>query len=147
MIWLLWLIALGTGAANPFQSGTNAELNRQSGQPVWTALMVYASGFVILLLVQIVFRPAIPPLDRLRGIHWWAWTGGLISIAPTVAGLTLAQRLGSGTFTGLSITAAIVTSVLIDQFGLIGFRQHAASPGRVLGCALMVCGVWLVTRF
>jgi bacterial/archaeal transporter family-2 protein len=146
MAWLLWLIALGTGAANPFQSGTNAELNRQSGQPVWTALVVYATGFTGLLLVQAIFRPAIPPLERLREVHWWAWCGGLISIAPTVAGLTLAQRLGSGTFTGLSITAAIVTSVFIDQFGLIGFRHHSASPERVIGCALMIAGVWLVTR-
>lgn len=146
MVWLLWLIALGTGAANPFQSGTNAELNKQSGQPIWTGLIVYATGFAGLLLVQTIFRPAVPPLERLREVHWWAWLGGLISIAPTVAGLTLAQKLGSGTFTGLSITAAIVTSVFIDQFGLIGFRHHAASPERVIGCALMVAGVWLVTR-
>jgi len=147
MIWLLWLIALGTGAANPFQSGTNAELNHQSGQPIWTALIVYATGFAGLLLVQAIFRPAIPPLERLREVHWWAWCGGLISIAPTLAGLTLAQRLGSGVFTGLSITAAIVTSVCIDHFGLIGFRHHPASPERVIGCTLMILGVWLVTRF
>jgi transporter family-2 protein len=73
--------------------------------------------------------------------------GGLISIASTMAGLTLAQKFGSGLFTGLSITAAVVTSVVLDQFGLIGFRQHSTSPGRMLGCGLMIAGVWLVARF
>lgn len=146
MVWVLWLIALATGAANPFQSGTNAELNKQSGQPVWTGLVVYAIGFTALLLVQTIFRPALPSPARLREVHWWAWMGGLISIAPTLAGLTLAQRLGSGVFTGLSITAAILMSVFIDHYGLIGFRQHSASPERFIGCGLMIAGVWLVTR-
>lgn len=147
MAWILWFIALAAGAANPFQSGTNAELNKQSGAPIWTGLIVYATGFLGLLLVQAFVRQPLPAMGRVRDIHWWAWFGGLVSIAPTLAGLSLAQKLGSGIFTGLSITAAIVVSVLIDQFGWIGFRQHTASPARIFGCALMVLGVWLVARF
>jgi bacterial/archaeal transporter family-2 protein len=146
MGWLLWLVALCAGAANPFQSGTNAELNRQSGQPLWTALAVYASGLAGLLVLHAIFRPAFPTPAKIRDIHGWAWLGGLISIGPTLAGLTLAQKLGSGVFTGLTITAAIITSVLIDHFGLIGFRYHPASPERFIGCSLMVAGVWLVMR-
>lgn len=146
MVWLLWLIAIATGAANPFQSGTNAELNKQSGHPLWTGLMVYATGFFGLLLIQAIFRPAFPSFSKMREIHWWAYLGGVISIAPTVAGLTLAQKLGSGIFTGLSISAAILMSVLIDQFGLIGFRQHSASPDRFIGCGLMILGVWMIMR-
>lgn len=147
MPWILWFIAIAAGAANPFQSGTNSELNRQSAAPLWTGLVVYASGFLGLLIVEAFLRHPVPAMGRIRDIHWWAWLGGLISIAPTLAGLTLAQKLGSGVFTGLSITAAIIASVLIDQFGLIGFRQHPISPARAIGCALMVVGLWLVARF
>jgi transporter family-2 protein len=64
-----------------------------------------------------------------------------------MAGLVLAQKLGSGVFTGLTLTASLVTSVLLDQFGVIGFRQHSASPARLVGCALMIAGVWMITRF
>jgi transporter family-2 protein len=70
----------------------------------------------------------------------------VISIGPTLAGLIFAQKLGSGVFTSLSITASVVVSVLLDQFGAVGFKQHAASPGRLAGCALLVAGVWLVSR-
>jgi transporter family-2 protein len=72
--------------------------------------------------------------------------GGLISILSTVAGLTLAQRLGAGIFTGVTVTAALACSVLLDHFGLAGFRQHGASPARIAGCALMVAGLWVITR-
>src|SRR5665213_1343752 len=114
MSWLLYLITIAAGAANPFQSGTNAELNKQLGQPLWAGTIVYASGLAGVLLLQAIFGHAFPSAAKIKEIHWWAWLGGLISIASTMAGLTLAQKFGSGLFTGLSITAAIVTSVVLD---------------------------------
>ena len=55
--------------------------------------------------------------------------------------------MGSAVFTGATLTASLITSVVLDHFGLIGFRQHSASPLRMTGCALMVAGLWLITRF
>ena len=147
MLWILYLAAIAAGAANPFQSGTNAQLNKQLGAPIWAGIVVYAIGLLGLLLLQIVTRHSLPDAGKVAGVNWWAWFGGLISIVPTMAGLTLAQRLGSGVFTGLSITAGLIMSVVLDQFGWVGFRQHTASPGRIAGCGLLIAGVWLVTRF
>ena len=146
MSWLFLLLTLVAGAANPFQSGLNSQLNKQLASPVWAGLTVYATGLAGLMLVQLVLRQALPA-SRLAQVSGWAWFGGLVSIASTMAGLMLAQKLGSGVFTGLSITAAIVVSALLDQFGWVGFRQHTLSPMRALGCALMIGGVWLVSRF
>ncbi len=70
-----------------------------------------------------------------------------MSVGSTLAGLMLGQKLGSGVFTGLSITAAIVVSVVLDQLGIVGLKQHSASPLRIGGCALMIAGLWLVARF
>lgn len=147
MTWLWVVIAIGAGIANPFQAGTNAELNKQLGTPLWAGVAVYATGLGGLLLLQLVLRQALPTSDRMLAVTPWAWAGGLISIASTLAGLTLAQRMGSGVFTGITVTAALVTSVALDQMGAIGFRQHSASPARMLGCALMVAGVWMISRF
>jgi transporter family-2 protein len=145
VIWIIFLIALAAGVANPFQAATNAELNKQLHQPLWAAIIVYASGLGGLLLAQLFVRAPFPSTQA-ADVHWWAWTGGLISLLSTIVGLTLTQRLGSGLFTSLSITAALVTSVLLDQFGAVGLRQHTASPVRLLGCGLLVAGVWLVAR-
>jgi transporter family-2 protein len=146
MPFILFLLAIVAGLANPFQSGVNAELNKQLTRPLWTGLIVYGSGLAGLMLVQLFVREPLPGA-RLVTTPWWAWTGGLISLISTVVGLTIAQRLGSGLFTGLSVTASLVTSVALDHFGLIGFRQHHASPARIAGCALMIAGVWLIARF
>jgi len=147
MIWLWYVIAVGAGIANPFQAGTNAELNKQMGAPLWAGIVVYATGLGGLLLLQMVLRQAFPASERILAVSPWAWAGGLISIASTMAGLTLAQRMGAGVFTGITVTAALVTSVLLDQMSAVGFRQHTASPARLAGCALMVAGVWMISRF
>jgi transporter family-2 protein len=146
MTWFLFLVALAAGTSNPLQSGANAELNKHFSQPLWTGLFVYATGLAGILLVQLFIRqPA--PVMALNSVPWWAWLGGLISLAPTIIGLTVAQKMGSGLFTGASISAALITSILLDHFGLVGFTRHPVSPARLAGCVLMVGGLWLIARF
>lgn len=145
MEWIIILIAAIAGAANPFQGATNAELNKQLQQPLWAGAVVYAVGLSGVLILQLFHRQAFPT-GNAGSVSWWAWTGGLISIISTMAGLMLTQKLGSGVFTGVTLTAAVVTSVLLDQFGLAGLKQHAATPGRMFGCALLIAGIWLVAR-
>ncbi len=146
MTVLVFLTALLAGIANPFQSGLNAELNKQLGKPIWAALFIYISALAALLLFQAFARQPFPT-DKIASVPWWAWLGGLVSILSTVIALTLAQRMGSGIFTGATLTASVITSVLLDHFGLIGFKQHTAGPGRITGCALLIAGLWLIARF
>ena len=145
MAWLSFLVAILSGVANPFQAVTNAQLNKQLQAPVWTGVLVYLTGLLGMLVVQAFVRQPLP-IANAGHVSWWAWTGGLISILSTVAGLLLVQRLGSGIFTGLSITASLVVSVVLDQFGWMGLRHHPATPGRLIGCALLIAGVWLVSQ-
>jgi len=146
MSWLIALIALAAGAANPLQAGSNAELNKQLHSPMWATLIVYGTGLAGILLALLVLRNTAPARSAISGVPWWAWLGGLISIASTVAGLTLAQKLGSGLFTGLTLTSSVIVSVLLDQFALVGFTRHPLSPLRAAGCGLLIAGVWLVAR-
>ena len=133
MQWLAIVFALLAGAANPFQAGTNAELKTQLSQPLWATVWVYATGLLGVLLVQLFARQPLPAAQHVHAVPWWAWTGGLISILATFAGLMFAQQLGAGVFTGITITMSVVISILLDHYGLIGFRQHTASPLRLAG--------------
>ncbi|MGI4979095.1 MAG: DMT family transporter [Janthinobacterium lividum] len=140
------LIAIAAGAMTPLQ-GTNAELFKFWQQPIWTTAWVYLSGFAGIMLIQAFARQALPATQAVHAAPWWAWTGGVLSIITTLVALMFAQKLGSGMFSGLSITATILVSILLDHMGWIGFKQHAASPQRIAGGLLMVGGVWLVSRY
>jgi transporter family-2 protein len=147
MTFLLIFIAIAAGTFNPAQSGANAELNKQLGHVLPATMMVYGSALLSLFLFQLIFRQPVLDHGRLLDIPWWAWLGGLISLAPTIAGLTLAQKMGSAVFTGVTVTAAVVTSIVFDHFALMGFKHHPASVRRIAGAALMVAGLWLVAIF
>ena len=144
---LSYLIAIGAGAANPAQAGANAQLNKSLADPVRAGVRVYLSGLAGMLVAAAVMARTLPDGGHIAQTPWWAWTGGFISIASTMAGLLLAEKMGSGVFTGLSVTASIVMSIVIDNFGWIGFKAHAASPVRIGGGALMIAGLWLVAKF
>lgn len=147
MNWLSWLFAIGAGSVNPAQVGANAQLHKSLHDPFWSGIWIYISGLVCMLFLLAIGRPAFPGSNDLAQTPWWAWTGGLLSIPATMAGLTLAQKMGSGTYTGLSITAATVTSIVFDHFGLMGFKVHPASPLRIAGGGIMILGLWLVAKF
>ena len=146
MAWLIVLIAIGAGALTPLQ-GTNAELFKYWQQPIWTTVWVYLSGLAGILLIQAFARQTFPATQAIQAAPWWAWVGGVLSIVTTLAALMYAQKLGSGMFTGLSLTASVIISILLDHMGWIGFKQHPASTPRILGGVLMIAGVWLVSKF
>jgi transporter family-2 protein len=143
----MYLLAIAAGAANPAQAGANAQLRSSTQHAIFSAGWVYISGLVGVLLIQLIVRQGWPGSNKLAEVPWWAWMGGLLSIASTVAGLTLAHKMGSGVFTGISVTAALAMSIIVDNYGWIGFKQHPTSWPRVVGCLLMVGGLWLVAKF
>ena len=148
MPWILWGLALLAGALNTVQSGTNATLNKVLGQPVLAALAVYAGGVAGALLASPFLGLSWHGLGgRAAQVPWWGWIGGLLGAVYVLVTLTSAQKLGAGPYTALTLTAAVVTSVLLDHFGLVGFEVRSLSLLRVLGCALMVGGVVLIARY
>lgn len=143
----MYVLAIAAGAANPVQAGANAELRKSIEQPLFAAAIVYVTGLCGVFLIQLFVRQAWPDSARFAAAPWWAWIGGAVSIAATLAGITFAQRMGSGVFTGISVTASLIASLVLDNFGWIGFKVHPISWPRAVGCGLMVGGLWMVGRF
>ncbi|WP_287091201.1 DMT family transporter, partial [Methylobacterium sp.] len=48
---------------------------------------------------------------------------------------------------GLLITANLLTSVALDHFGWFGMKQVKAGPPRLIGAAVMVAGIVLISLF
>jgi bacterial/archaeal transporter family-2 protein len=91
-------------------------------------------------------RP-LPTAASLSQMPWWAPLGGLVGAFAVVAGLLFVGKVGAGAFAGLTITANILLSLVIDKFGMFGMETHALSVGRMAGAALMVAGIALISYF
>src|SRR5919108_469601 len=53
---------------------------------------------------------------------WWVWIGGALGAFYVAASIVTAPRLGAATLIALVVAGQAVASLLIDQFGWVGFH-------------------------
>ncbi len=147
MQWLLIPFVLLTGVLNALQTGMNTKLAQTAGAPIVAGMAVYLVGFGTLAVLAPFLGGGGQSVARLGQAPWWAWLGGIGGALYIVAMLYATQKVGAGVFTGITVTAAIVTSVALDHFGWLGLKEHAAGLWRIVGAILMIAGVVLVAKF
>jgi bacterial/archaeal transporter family-2 protein len=145
--WLFFAIALLVGAFITVQTGSNARLKEAFGQALPAVIVSSSLGIVLLVVVTLGARTPWPSMSSVAGAPWWAWLGGALGAVYAVATVLLARELGAATLTALVVTGQLVCSVVLDHFGWVGFTEHAAGVGRIVGCALMMAGFFLIARF
>ena len=148
MSWLLAPFALLLGVVLTMQVATNAQLGKALGNDYIPTAVNMAIGLIATALLTWSLTPEWPSREVLRAAPWYTWfAGGLMGTIYLTGTILLAPKLGAGELIGLIIAGQLVFSVLLDHFGWIGFAQHSASPARLAGCALMIAGVFLISKF
>ncbi|SRR5579883_699140 len=145
-VWL-YPIILAAGALQAWGPPMNHALRESLGNP-WLASLVSFLPIVAVLACLVMCQPwPLPSAKGLETMPWWAPLGGLVGAFAVIAGLMFVGSVGAGAFAGLTITANILMSLVIDRFGLFGMPVHELSLGRVAGAVLLVAGIALVSRF
>jgi transporter family-2 protein len=89
----------------------------------------------------------LPSVKGIATMPWWAPLGGLVGAFAVIAGLLFVERVAAGAFAGLTITANILMSHVIDRYGLFGMEVNDLGGGRIAGAALMAGGIVLISKF
>ena len=143
----LYPIILAAGALQAWGPPMNGALRNALSNP-WLASLVSFLPIVALLAVMTFCLPRpLPTADGVAGMSWWAPLGGLVGAFAVVAGLLYVDKVGAGAFAGLTITANILMSLVIDKYGWFGMDVHPLSGWRILGAVLMVGGIGLIAKF
>lgn len=140
----LILLAIVVGALPPLQAGINATISGYHGHPLWGALTNTVVASFSLLAVIVLLRIPSSDLRSLAGAPAWSWVGGVMGATMVLSAIILAPRLGAASYVTAMVVGTVAASILIDHFGVVGYRPHPASVQRLLGGALVVIGMVLV---
>lgn len=146
MIAGLILLAVLVGIVLPVQAGVNAQLRIGVGHPMLAAFISFAVGTVALLGLNLLLRTPLPSSETVGRIAWWHWIGGLLGATYIYLAIVLAPRLGAATLVASIVTGQMITSLLLDHFGLLGYPQQPLTPARFVGALFVVGGVLLIQR-
>ena len=138
---LFLLMALIAGAALASQVAINSQLKTIVGTPIQATCVSLCIGAMATLAYSTIARQPWPRFGTVAESPWWAWSGGLLGIFYLWATVVTSPRLGVAMTFGLVIAGQVVTSMLLDHFGLFGVPVHPASSARLIGILLVIAGV------
>lgn len=143
---IVCLVAFAAGSALACQVGVNAQLRREAGDPLLAAFLSFLVGTLLLAVILIVRRPDWPTLSQMGKWPGWVWLGGVLGAGYVVSAAALAVRVGAAAWLATVVAGQILTCLLLDQFGLIGFAPRPLTLSRLTGAILLIVGVILVLR-
>jgi transporter family-2 protein len=144
---LLYPFILVAGALMAIGVVWNSQLRGALVNP-WLAATVSFVPVVFAFALMFLLKPTpLPTREDLAGVRWWMPLAGITGAVAVFAGLLFVDKVGAGALNGLLITANLLTSVALDHFGWLGMRQVKAGLPRLLGAALMVGGIVLISVF
>lgn len=144
-LWLFPLIAAG-GALQAIGGPMNNTLRVSLVNPWLATLVSFGLIVPVFLVVAAVFVRPFPTAAGIAGMPWWAPLGGIVGSLAVVCGLLFIGTIGAGAYAALTVSANLVTSLVIDHFGWLGVPPHPITPSRIIGALVLVTGVILITR-
>ena len=123
-------------------------MGRVLGNPFGVVLLSLSISLVCTLVAGLFTHNGdTSGFSHLTQAPWWAWVGSFCGAIFLVSQPLAAPRLGAAVYIGITVTALAIASVVLDHFGLLGFHQHSASIGRLIGTPLMITGVSLIAKY
>ena len=143
--WIYPFIIVG-GLLQTVGAAMNAQLYNSLVNKWLATTVSFAVSIAFFICVFAMFPAPLPTMKDLAAMPWWAPLGGLVGAVQVYAGLTLVHKVGAGPFVGLTVTAALISGLVIDHFGWIHMPAHPLNVCRLLGAALLVCGIALIAK-
>jgi transporter family-2 protein len=138
-------LAFSGGMFLPIQAIVNGRLAGYLGTPFLASTAQNLVGALAALSLALFFWPARVSLAQVAGTPVWAWTGGLMGMVYVLAGVIVAPRLGTTSLMAVVICGQLVSSLMLDQFGVLHERRAIDGP-TLIGVALLFTGAVLILR-
>lgn len=140
---LLFLLMFCGGMAAAIQPSINARLAQKIGL-LESAFISFAVGTLVLLMV--VFIGGRGTIKGVYGADWWELTGGVLGAVIVSLTILVVPRIGTAATMAAIIAAQLTTGLVLDHFGLFGFKELHFDLKRFIGLVFLALGAGLMLR-
>ena len=141
-ILLLALMFCG-GITIAVQPSINGRLAQKVGV-IESSCISFAVGTLLLLTVALIVGRG--SFKEIAQASWWELTGGVLGAFFVTMTIVAIPRIGTTAAMATVIGAQLATGVLLDHFGLFGFKTIPLDSKRAIGVMLLMAGAGLIVR-
>jgi bacterial/archaeal transporter family-2 protein len=144
---ILYFVTFLAGLLLTVQIGLNSTLGRSVGNLRFAIFMNFLVGLAGLSIYFVVGGSGTwPSREGLAAVPMWAWFGGLLGAFYVTVATLAGPRIGAAALLALTVFGQLIASLLVDQFGWLGFPVQPISATKLAGAALLLGGVGLIVR-
>lgn len=137
-----YLLAIIAGLGITLQTTLNGQLAKGvGGDSVAAALFSFTAGAVCLGAFSLMRGGILTSLVAIPAQPWWNLLGGVLGAGALLSYVVLAPKIGPSSLLGLAIAGQIISSLVIDHFGLFGTIERPVSLFKLGGSMLMLAGL------
>jgi len=131
-----YFLSLAMGIIITVMISLNGGLTEQYGIYSATAI-IHVAGLILITLIVLAKREH--PFSK-RCV-WFLYLGGAIGVFTTVANNLAFGRISVSAILALMLFGQSVTGIVVDQYGLISMPKHPFAKRKLIGLALVLCGI------
>ncbi|MCS7078447.1 MAG: DMT family transporter [Chloracidobacterium sp.] len=141
-------VVLLTGMMLPVQAAVNAKLRTFVVNPIYSALISFAVGtsLLVMLASTMAWAGQAGDLRAAAAAPWWTWVGGALGAVFVTMAILAVPKIGAAGYSAAIITGQLIGALVLDHYGWLGVPQQALTWSRLLGAALLLVAVWLIQR-
>lgn len=106
-----------------------------------SVVFVNGTGLICMIIIVVVTKEK---WQSIKGIHFFYLLGGVTGIVTVYATNVSFLALGATVTLMISMVGRIVTSTVIDHYGLMGMDKYPFRPAKLIGLGIMAAGLLLI---
>lgn len=141
--WLVSGVMLVAGIGIPVMAALNSGLGAHLESPKLAGMLLLAVALIVAVLINVVYTDATLSMQKLALVPWQYFLGGVF-VAFYVFTITwAAPKIGVGNAVFFVLLGQLISTAIIDHFGLFNAIQTHITAERLIGIVLMAVGVFL----
>jgi transporter family-2 protein len=138
IIFAVWTLLAGAGI--PLIGVLNSGLARSVGNPFTATAIMFAIAMAVAFALSLpLYGP--PTLAQLGATPKLSYAGGLLIGFYALSATIIIPRFGAASFIAFILIAQLVTSAIVDQFGLFDMTKRPLDITRLVGLVVIVAGI------